>query len=70
MQSVDIDIGNPCIETSMYAGVRRLIVILERIDRMDQQAMVKACHSRPTILIFLPGILEIETLYNHLEEDA
>lgn len=70
-QNVDITIDNPTIDADMYEGVRKLVMVMQRIDNQDNLAQPgKASRVRPTILIFLPGILEIDMMYKKLEEDA
>lgn len=65
-----MNIDRPGIESVMYEGVCRLCHVTDRIDSQDQLQLPKTARTRPTILIFLPGILEIETLYKLLEKMA
>lgn len=54
----------------MYEVARKLVVVAEHIDNQDQIHLTSSERQRPTILIFLPGILEIETMHNLLIENA
>lgn len=54
----------------MYDVARKLVVVTEHIDNQDQIHLAASERQRPTILIFLPGILEIETMFNILNENA
>lgn len=64
-----MNIDEPGISAAMYRAVQSLIFVTERIDSQDsfENNVNKPDLFRPTILIFLPGIYEIETLYKILE---
>lgn len=56
----------------MYIWAIRLILLIERQDKHDSQANgipmeVYAKKAKPTVLIFLPGLSEINELYRALD---
>lgn len=65
-----MDPSNPGISDKLYNGIGLLTQITELIDGQAQRHLPAAERIRPTILIFLPGILEIQTLYKVLEVHA
>lgn len=69
-QTAEVDINRPEIEPGMYEAARKLVVVAEHIDSQDQIHLPAEERDRPTILIFLPGILEIETMHTLLSENV
>lgn len=72
-QEFEENIKMPEITEQMYRCALRLIVFFERIDRMhskengiDEETYER--QTKPTVLIFLPGIFEIKQMYQRLEE--
>lgn len=58
---------SPGIDEGMYRAVARLCFVMDRLDSLNSGTDVTE-QNRPTILIFLPGILEIETMMNVLND--
>lgn len=63
----------PKIHDEVYNWALRLIILFERLDRNDSKyahvdEKVYENGPKPTVLIFLPGINEINTMYRYLEE--
>lgn len=54
----------------MYMAVLKLCIIAERLDAQDQYDVPLDGRARPTVLVFLPGILEIDTMYKILSGTA
>lgn len=66
-------INDPKINEDMYRWALKLIVSFERIDAIESRKLSidrkKYKNSpKPTVLIFLPGIHEIEEMYKTLEK--
>lgn len=55
----------PGISEEMYKIALKLIVICEKLDCQDEE--VQASPFKPSILIFLPGINEIERMEKTLQ---
>lgn len=71
--SAQLKIESPKVHEDQYAWALRLIFLIERADKMD--AMKSGLSQddydsmpKNTILIFLPGIHEIRTMFNMLKE--
>lgn len=60
------NIANPVITEEMYLAAVKLIYVVSRIDYTDQLP----ADIKPTILIFLPGIYEINCMNKHIEHSA
>lgn len=60
-RNVQIDYDNPSLTEPMCDLIAEMLVF--RLPKIEQ-----GYTSLPTILIFLPGILEINLLYKHLEQ--
>lgn len=58
---VNIDYDNPSISDDIYKMIIKMIYVLKSLD--DQQNPNKL----PAVLIFLPGIFEINTLHKQIE---
>lgn len=64
MQELTVDFERPAICDEMYKIVLKLVILMKKIDENDPERLPYL----PTILIFLPGINEINTLYEVLTE--
>lgn len=51
-------------------AVLKLCIIAERIDVQDQYDVPPEERLRPTILVFLPGLLEIDSMFKMINETA
>lgn len=63
-QDLTVDFEHPSICDEMYKIVLKLVILMKKIDDNDCDRLPYF----PTILIFLPGINEINTLYDVLME--
>ncbi|XP_047033672.1 probable ATP-dependent RNA helicase spindle-E isoform X2 [Helicoverpa zea] len=59
---------DPCIVTEMHHIVLRLLNAFEGIDKQEDQITDRSQADLPSVLIFLPGIHEIEDLYTCLTD--
>lgn len=68
------NIAQPRVLDEQYTWALRLIVMFERMDRMEWMAKDGRSPEeyqnmpKPTVLVFLPGIHEIMVMYRLLEE--
>lgn len=72
-RNYQFDINTPMIHDDIYTWALKLVVFFERMDRKASElAGVDPANyeqgPKPTVLIFLPGIIEIKTMYSRLEE--
>lgn len=60
----------PRVSEEMYKWAIRLIMLFERKDKLENTLPAEEYerNPKPTVLIFLPGIFEIEEMYNMLEK--
>lgn len=63
-QNLTVDFENPSICEEMYKIVLKLVILMKKIDENDHERLPYL----PTILIFLPGINEINTLFDVLTD--
>lgn len=59
----EIKADEPCVSKQMLDFTCRLLKILDRVDEETDRFGRKAGGERPTVLVFLPGIHEIEELH-------
>lgn len=64
IQDLTIDHGQPGICDEMYKIAMRLVVLTKRLDENDPEQLTFL----PAVLIFMPGINEINTFYEMLTE--
>ena len=64
-QSEDINYEVPGISDTMYRTALKLLVVCERLDEANQEPTDFAY--KPSILIFLPGINEIDKMEKTME---
>ncbi|CAG9789289.1 unnamed protein product [Diatraea saccharalis] len=62
--------GEPGIAPEMYHLVIKLLNAFEQIDKQEDNYTDRSNAELPSVLIFLPGINEIEELYNCLMDTA
>ncbi|XP_049877718.1 probable ATP-dependent RNA helicase spindle-E [Pectinophora gossypiella] len=58
----------PSIATEMHHLVIKLLNAFEMIDKQEDRYESRANADLPSVLVFLPGINEIEELYTHLND--
>lgn len=58
------------INPEMYHLVVKLVNAFEHIDKQEDNYVDRSEAELPSVLIFLPGINEIEELYNCLNDHA
>lgn len=67
-QDVTVDIAEPTISDEMYKTALKLCIIFDRLDK--QEETVNPSSTRSAILIFLPGIYEIDRMYKEIDKWA
>lgn len=70
LKESNVQADAPGIDNNMYMAVQKLCIIAERLDAQDQYDVPSEERKRPTILVFLPGILEIDTMFKMINETA
>lgn len=70
LKDSEVVLEEPGIDHNMYMAVQKLCIIADRLDGQDQFDVTPAERTRPTILVFLPGILEIDTMFKMINETA
>lgn len=65
-KSLAFNASSATIEEEMYLTAVKLIYVVNRIDSTDEVSPL----AKPTILIFLPGIYEINKMQWHIDESV
>uniref|UniRef100_A0A1A9W595 Probable ATP-dependent RNA helicase spindle-E n=1 Tax=Glossina brevipalpis TaxID=37001 RepID=A0A1A9W595_9MUSC len=68
-QKAAVDFDNPGITLEMYNLALKLIIVIDNIEKQEANYNPNTCldANRIAILIFLPGINEIDQMYNKLQ---